>query len=165
MSIKIQVHRNYDFKLRACLDYSHLPWNLHRNPKTAELKPIADFFRGRCARLRSLMQLPAQIGSATIKLRDNYMRSMFDVTGGLDPNRIAPEDRDKIERRSNELFAQMAEDDLRLQDTPDWDAHVHQNLVGGLIPVETMAGEPHAIGMLQASMMSYLTTGWTIMKQ
>ena len=58
---KIRVAADHDFKVRVCLDYAHHSWNLHRNPKTAQIKPIADFFKGRCSRLRALMQLPAQV--------------------------------------------------------------------------------------------------------
>ena len=165
MATKIRVPADHDFKVRACLDYAHHSWNLHRNPKIAQIKPIADFFKGRCARLRGLMQLPAQVGNATIKLHETYMRSIFDVTGGLDTNNVTPEQGKKIDLRSNEIFAELAEEKRRLQKTDGWDAHVYENLVAGLAAVELMgSSDPHSVGMLQASMMSYLTTGWTIIE-
>ncbi len=164
MATKIQIPANYDFKVRACLDYAVHSWNLHRNPKTVQIKPIADFFRGRCARLRALMQLPAQVGIATIKLRDTYMRSIFDITGGLDNNKLTSEQIKRIEERSNEIFAQLAQQDFRLRQTGSWDAHVHENLVAGLVAIELMGNDPLSAGMLQASMMSYVTTGWTIIE-
>jgi hypothetical protein len=164
MAVKIQVAANHDFRVRACLDYAHYSWKLHRNPKTEQIKPIADFFRGRCARLRALMQLPAQVGNVTIKLRDNYMRSIFDVTGGLDIGNVTPEQREKIDLRSNEIFTDHAEEMARLKESDGWDAHVHKSLVDGLVAVELMGREPQSISMLQASMMSYLTTGWTIIE-
>ena len=110
------------------------------------------------------MQLPAQVGNVTIKLHDTYMRSIFDVTGGLDGNNVTPEQHKKIDLRSNEIFAEIAEEKLRLQKTADWDAHVYKNLTDGLIAVELMGADPHSVGMLQASMMSYVTTGWTIIE-
>jgi hypothetical protein len=161
---KIRVAADHDFKVRACLDYAHHSWNLHRNPKTAQIKPIADFFKGRCARLRALMELPAQVGNVTNKLRDTYMRSLFDVTGGLDANNVTPEQNKKIDLRSNEIFAELAEETLRLRKTAIWDAHVHENLIAGLVAIEFMGHDPHTVGMLQASMMSYVTTGWTIIE-
>src|SRR5689334_3148175 len=100
---KIPVSLDHDFKVRLSLDYAHHSWNLHRNPKTAEIKPIADFFRGRCARLRALMQLPAQVGNVTIKMRDTYRRSILDVTGQFDDGNITVEQRKKIDLRSNEI--------------------------------------------------------------
>lgn len=164
MAAKIQIPVGHNFKVRACLEYAHHSWNLHRNPKTAEIKPIADFFRGRCARLRALMQLPAQVGHATIKLRDTYMHSIFHVTGGLEDGNITEEQRKKIEMRSNEIMTASAEETLRLKETAEWDAHVHQELVDGLVAIEIMGSDPHSFGMLQASMMSYVTTGWTMIE-
>lgn len=164
MTTKIQIPAEFDFKVRACLDYTHHPWKLHRNPKTPEIEPIADFFRGRCARLRALMQLPAHVGNATIKLRDTYMRSIFDVTGRLDNNNLAPEQVEKIEVRSNEIFAKLAEQNIRLRQTAGWDDHVHETLVAGLVAIEIIGKDAHSAGMLQASMMSYVTTGWTIIE-
>src|SRR4051812_20780513 len=121
MSAKIQVPHKHDFKLRACLDYAHHSWNLHRNPKTAELQPIADFFKGRCARLRSLMQLPAQVGNVTIKMRDTYIRSVFEVTGAFSTDNLTPAQLQKIDVRSNELFAAMIDASLLLKQSPEWD--------------------------------------------
>jgi hypothetical protein len=164
MSAKIQVPHKHDFKLRACLDYSHHSWNLHRKPKTAELQPIADFFRGRCARLRSLMQLPAQVGNVTIKMRDTYVRSVFDVTGGFSTDNLTTAQVAKIDIRSNEIFTQMVDETLHLKQGPDWDTHAHKHLIDGLVGVEIMGNEASSIGAIQASMMSYLTTGWTIIE-
>ena len=110
------------------------------------------------------MQLPAQVGNVTIKLRDTYMRSIFDVTGGLDGNNVTPEQSKKIDLRSNEILAEITEEKLRLQKTAGWDAHVYKDLADGLIAVEFMADDPNSVGMLQASMMSYVTTGWTIIE-
>lgn len=163
MSAKIQVV-NHDFKLRNCLDFAHHSWNLHRSPKTAQIEHIAEFFRGRCARLRALMQLPAQVGNATIKLRDTYLRSVFDITNGISTADLTAEQNEKIEIRSNELFTQQTDEALRLKQTPEWDAYVHERLIAGLVPVEIMGSDPSTFGALQASMMSYLTTGWTIIE-
>ena len=164
MAPKIQIPADYDFKVRVCVNYAHHPWNLHRNPKTAEIKQVAEFFAGRCARLRGLMQLPAQIGNATIKLRDTFTRSIFEVTGRLEAGELTAEQQKKIESRSNDLFAEMADQTIRLQGTPEWDDHVLKSLVDGLVAVEHMGADPRSFGMLQASMMSYLTTGWTIIE-
>ena len=163
MATKIQVSR-HDFKLRSCLDYAHHSWNLHRNPKATELQPIADFFRGRCARLRSLMQLPAQVGNVTIKMRDIYIRSVFDVTGGFSTDNLTAAQVAKIDIRSNEIFTQMADEALRLKQSPDWDTHAHKQLIDGLVSVVIMGNDASSIGAIQASMMSYLTTGWTIIE-
>jgi hypothetical protein len=161
MPAKIQVNR-HDFKLRSCLDYSHHSWNLHRKPKTTELQPIADFFRGRCARLRSLMQLPAQVGNVTIKMRD--IRSVFEITGGFSTDNLTAVQVEKINIRSNEIFAQITDEALRLKQSPDWDKHAHNDLIDGLLGVEIMGNDASSIGAIQASMMSYLTTGWTIIE-
>ena len=155
---------DHDFKLRSCLDYAHHSWKLHRTAKSKDIQQTADFFRGRCARLRSLMQLPAQVGNVSIKMRDTYIRSVFDVTGGFNTETLTPEQIEKIEIRSNEIFAQMADESLRLKQTSDWEAHVHTMLIDGLVPVETMGIDSVSIGALQASMMSYVTTGWTIIE-
>ena len=163
MSAKIQV-RNHDFKLRSCLDYAHHSWNLHRKPKTTELQPIADFFKGRCARLRSLMQLPAQVGNVTIKMRDTYMRSVLEVTGGFETDSLTAAQVKEIENRSNAIFAQITDEAMRLKQSPDWDNHAHKQLIDGLVGVEIMGSDPSSIGAIQASMMSYLTTGWTIIE-
>jgi hypothetical protein len=163
MSAKIQVNR-HDFKLRSCLDYAHHSWNLHRNPKTTELQPIADFFRGRCARLRALMQLPAQVGNVTIKMRDTYIRSVHEVTGGFSTDNLTAAQVAKIDIRSNEIFTEVTDEALRLKKTPDWDAHAHKQLIDGLVGVEIMGSDASSIGAMQASMMSYLTTGWTIVE-
>jgi hypothetical protein len=165
MAAKIQVPHNHDFKLRSCLDYAHHSWKLHRSPKTTELQPIADFFKGRCARLRSLMQLPAQVGNVTIKMRDTYVRSVFEVTGAFDTDNLTSEQVAKIDARSNELFAAMIDETMRLKERSDWDAHAHKQLIDGLVSVETTMGKDgSSIGALQASLMSYLTTGWTIIE-
>jgi hypothetical protein len=163
MSAKIRVH-NTDFKLRSALDYAHHTWDLHRNPKTAELQQIAEFFKGRCARLRALMQLPAQVGNVSLKMRDVYNRSVVEVTGSFNTDNLTTDQIEKIDARSNELFTQMADETLRLQQDPDWDKHVHQRLVDGLAAVELMGRDIASIGALQASMMSYVTTGWTIIE-
>lgn len=110
------------------------------------------------------MQLPAQVGNVTIKLRDTYMRSIFDITGGLDAGNITVEQRKKIDLRSNEILTEFAEEKLRLEGTTDWDRHVHESLVAGMVAIDVMAADPHSMGMLQASMMSYVTTGWTIVE-
>jgi hypothetical protein len=164
MSAKIQVSHNLDFKLRSCLDYAHQSWKLHRNPKTTELQPIADFFKGRCARLRALMQLPAQVGNVTIKMRDTYIRSVFEVTGSFNTENLTTEQVGKINIRSNELFAAMMDETMRLKQSPDWDKHAHNQLIDGLVGVEIMGQDKSSIGAIQASMMSYLTTGWTIIE-
>ncbi|MBC9883856.1 hypothetical protein G8O24_42035 [Bradyrhizobium sp. INPA01-394B] len=146
------------------MDYAHHSWNIHRKPKTTELQPIADFFRGRCARLRSLMQLPAQVGNVTIKMRDTYVRSVFEVTGGFKTNNLAPAQAKEIDIRSKEIFAQIVHEAMRLKQTEDWDKHAHNQLIDGLVGFEAMGGDPSSIGAIQASMMSYLTTGWTIIE-
>ena len=58
----------------------------------------------------------------------------------------------------------MADETLRLQQGPDWDNHVHQRLIDGLVAVELMGKDVSSVGAIQASMMSYLTTGWTIIE-
>lgn len=163
MATKIQIN-HHDFKLLACLDYAHNSWNLHRKPKTEELKPIADFFRGRCSNLRGLMQMPAQVGNVTIKLRDTYLRSIFDATGSLDIENLTAEQMKKVDSRSNEILRDAAEETLRLENSPNWDAHVYDQLRAGLVGIDIMEGDPYSVGMLQASMMSYITTGWTIIE-
>jgi hypothetical protein len=163
MSAKIQIF-NHDFKLRSCLDYAHRSWNLHRSPKTAELKPIADFFKGRCARLRALMQLPAQVGNVTIKMRDTYIRSVFEVTGGFETDKLTAAQVKEIEIRSKAIFTRMTDEAKHLKQRPDWDELAHKHLIDGLAGVEVMGGDPPSFGAMHASMMSYLTTGWTIIE-
>ncbi|WP_247830198.1 hypothetical protein [Bradyrhizobium sp. 200] len=92
------------------------------------------------------------------------MRSIFDVTGGFDVDKLTPELMKKVDLRSNEIFAKFVEERLQQQKTAKWDDIVHQNLVAGMVAIELMGADPHTMGMLQASLMSYVTTSWTIIE-
>ena len=110
------------------------------------------------------MQLPAQVGNTTILLCVSFLRSFFVVTGKLDSDNLTPEQITQIGESSNAIFAQLAEKDSRLKQTNAWDAHVYESLVAGLVAAEIMGRDAHSTGMLLASMMSYVTTGWTIIE-
>jgi hypothetical protein len=97
-------------------------------------------------------------------MRDIYTRSIFDATGAFSAANLTADQVKNIQIRSNEIFAQMADEDLRLRETPEWDKLVHRRLIDGLVAVEMMDRDPSSFGALQASMMSYLTTGWTIIE-
>lgn len=97
-------------------------------------------------------------------MRDVYNRSVAEVTGSFDADNLTADQAKKIEIRSNEIFVQMADETLRLQRGPDWDKHAHLRLIDGLVAVELMGKDVSSIGAIQASMMSYLTTGWTIIE-
>jgi hypothetical protein len=143
-------YQPHDFKLRHCLTYASADWNLHRKPKTPTLKPVADFFTGRCARLRLLMCLPANIGDIAMQLQRAIDRAEFEVTGAVSKNDDASTElRAKIEARWREILDEMVQEKRKLRDSPDWDEYARQSLGAALLPAQVISADPRTVAGLR----------------
>jgi hypothetical protein len=151
-------------KLAACLHYAHHNWNLHRNPKSSDLAQVANFFRGRCARLRALMLMPATVGDLTIQMQRALNLAEFEITGKVDKDGNFGPQADKVESRWHELLIEFGQKTQQLRQTPGWDNHVLTSLKAGLKASELMVADTVAARAFEASLMSYLTTTWTIIE-
>jgi hypothetical protein len=160
-----RIQQTRDFKLIACLQYSHRNWSLYREPKTNEITAVARFFAGRCARLRGLMQLPATVGELTIRMQRAYDMAELELTGKLSSDEDAPHQfKQQIADRWQELLLAEAQRSENLRQTENWDANVLNSLIAGLKPTEIMQADVAASGPLHSSLMSYITTTWTIIE-
>jgi len=156
--------RARDMKLQACLEYAHHNWNLHRKPKTSALIPVANFFVGRCVRLRSLMMMPATVGDLTIRIQRALDLAHLEIAGKLSDDGLDDKQLDNISRRWQTLLEQEGEANKKKRLTPEWDSDVLKNLTSGLKPTEIMGNDVAASRALEASLMSYVTTSWTIIE-
>src|SRR5262249_6801319 len=70
----------------------------------------------------------------------------------------------QVQSRWHDLLSEHAQASAELRQTDKWDDHVLKELVTGLGPTEIMGADVAASRALDASLMSYLTTAWTIIE-
>jgi hypothetical protein len=110
------------------------------------------------------MMLPASVGDLAITMQKAMDRAEFEITGELRPSGPNNELHDQIKKRWEELLYEHGSQNLELRKTPEWDDEVLKRLKQGLTPTDIMVADFAASRSLEASLMSYITTAWTIIE-